>query len=108
MPENAGGKPVAKQSIEIFCASEPMPHKYAARTIMAGVKNKRKNVFQITSLSIENLTVDKAKPAAKTATPALALAIKSKVGAHDVGILIPIKTKITAVSYTHLTLPTKA
>lgn len=91
IPENAGGNPVAKQSIEIFCGSDPIPDKYAAATIIAGVKNKRKNVFQITSLSIENLTVDKAKPAAKTATPALALAIKSNVGAHELGTLIPIK-----------------
>lgn len=94
IPENAGGKPVAKQSIEILVGSEPIPQRYAAATIIAGVKNKRKKVFQITYLSIENLTVDNAK----TATPALALAIKSKVGAYEVGILIPIKTKITARS----------
>ena len=98
IPENAGGKPVAKQSIEILVGSEPIPQRYAAATIIAGIKNKRKKVFQITYLSIENLTVDNAKPAAKTATPALALAIKSKVGAYEVGILIPIKTKITARS----------
>lgn len=72
IPENAGGKPVARQSIEILVGSEPMPQRYAARTMIAGVKNKRKKVFQITSLSIENLTVDNAKPAAKTATPAFA------------------------------------
>lgn len=42
--------------------------------------------------------MDKANPAAKTATPAFALAIKSKVGAQEVGILIPINTKITASS----------
>lgn len=76
----------------------PIPHKYETSTIIPGVKNKRKIVFQITSLSIENLTVDNANPAAKTATPALALAIKSKVGAHEAGILIPIKIKITAKS----------
>ncbi len=45
---------------------------------------------------IENLTVAKAKPAAKTATPELALAINWKHGSQAVGILIPIKTKITA------------
>lgn len=78
--------------------SDPIPQRYAAATITAGVKNSLKKVFQITSLSIENLTVDKARPAAKTATPALALAIKSKVGAQEVGILIPIKTKITAIN----------
>lgn len=66
--------------------SDPIPQRYVAATITAGVKNSLKKVFQITSLSIENLTVDKARPAAKTATPALALAIKSKLGPKKLGL----------------------
>ena len=98
IPEKAGGNPTAKQSIEIWFGSDPIPHKYAAATIIAGVKKSRKNVFQRASLSIENLTVDNANPAASTATPELALAIKSNVGAHEFGIWIPINTKITAIN----------
>ena len=98
IPEKAGGNPTAKQSIEIWFGSDPIPHKYAAATIIAGVKKSRKNVFQRASLSIENLTVDNANPAASTATPELALAIKLNVGAHEFGMWIPIKTKITAIN----------
>ena len=96
IPENAGGKAFAKQSIEILAGSEPIPQRQATKTIMAGVKSKRQNVFQSDSLSIENLTVESDRPAANTATPELALAIRSKLGANEAGILMPNKTRTKA------------
>lgn len=41
IPENAGGRAVAMQSIEILVGSDPMPQRQAAKTMIAGVKIKR-------------------------------------------------------------------
>ena len=81
IPENAGGNATAMTSMEILSMSPPMPHSRPTPRNTAGVRIRRKNVFQMVSQPRENFTVDSAKPAASTATPELALAIRSKVGA---------------------------
>ena len=47
MPENAGGNATAITSIEILFMSPPMPHNSATPRNTAGVRIRRKNVFQI-------------------------------------------------------------
>ena len=85
MPENAGGNATAITSIEILFMSPPMPHNGATPRNTAGVRIRRKNVFQMVSQPSENFTVESARPAESTATPEFALAIRSKVGATWLG-----------------------
>ena len=78
MPEKAGGRAQAIVSIESF--SPLRPQRIAAMAMQSGVMNTRNIAFQRISVLTLNFTVAKAKLAAKTATPELAWAIRSKEG----------------------------
>ncbi len=98
MPENAGGSATDMTSMEILSRSPPMPHSNATPKNTAGVRIRRKNVFQMISRPSENRTVDNASPAESTATPEFALAIRSNVGATCSGTWMPSSTSAMASS----------